>query len=143
MTFNEKELFKEIIKDSEYNINVILGIYMIHFASIISKCFSGTILISAIDKYWLTTDNPVVWDSNNDYSSLINFETEFYLPLNSKYCLYLYHLKSRSNLVGLKNQDFYQCEDTMHELVMNKIIENDFEYMVSPVNLGLGNLNLS
>ena len=140
ITLDDKDLIAKAIEDSDFNNNIILGFFMIHVAQIISKSFSGIILISEENKYWLTTDNPVAWEFNDNFDYLITPDTEFYLPLNDKYCLFLYHKKSKSkNNISFRidqKNDYYHCNTDEQSWIINKIIKNDFEHLVCPVNLG-------
>lgn len=124
----------------EDELNVFAGVLMMHFAEVLIKTFSGKILVSYSNKYWLTSNNPAVWDMNNNYSYLITPDTEFYLPLNPTYCLYLYHPKSTiTNIIKdtfIEGKLYQQCDSKQHDFVINKISNNDFEYLVCPVNLG-------
>lgn len=108
--------FEILIKVSppETRINVIMGLLMNHLVHIF-RHFKKVILKSPNSYGWITSDNPVYVDLQNDDGWLIPIEAEIYFPLSKKYCLFLFNENSKLNFNPLRKLK----ADTVNTLAFN------------------------
>jgi len=148
ITMFEEEESAEIVSitsllkplDIEY-INAIRWLLM----NFLNKVFSSfnMVFISCQNNYWLTSDNPVVINRQNNYNWIIPIESEILLPLSKELCLFMYHDESEFRDNKLRNL----APDRVHDISLDKYEElyeilftYNSEYIIFPHKVNEGKL---
>ncbi|WP_291100922.1 MULTISPECIES: DUF4238 domain-containing protein [unclassified Flavobacterium] len=120
------------ISPPETRVNLITGILMNHLVYVF-RHLKKIILKSPADYGWLTSDNPVYIDLQNDNGWLIPIEAEIYFPLSKKYCLFLFNENSKLNsnpLRKLKTDIVNTIDFNTFDTVAPKIARNLDKYLI-------------
>jgi len=141
--FDEITMFKgadsrvdfEILTEAsppETRINVIMGLLMNHLVYVFRHL--KKVILKSPDSYgWLTSDNPVYIDSQNNDRWLIPIEAEIYFPLSKKHCLFLFNENSKLNsnpLRKLKIDSVNTLDFDTFNTVAIKIARNLDNYLI-------------
>lgn len=149
--FSEKCLFKSLNEQIEEQIcsleecnqfNVIIGYLMNHLVHILLQ-FDYVIFRSIHGIGWMTSDNPVVLDYNDNFSFIIPVESEIYFPLSHEFCLFAYHKNSEINTNPLREfaiNKIHKLEDDLYRRIINKIILNQSDYLIFPTEIDIDEL---
>ncbi|MEP5610683.1 MAG: DUF4238 domain-containing protein [Cyclobacteriaceae bacterium] len=123
--------------DIKYQVNFVMFYVMQFLFKVLSGC-TFVLLQADEDRAWFTTDNPVVFDRQNNYEWTIPPESEFYLPLNPEFCVFAYNPKvdSHNKLRRLTHQSITKLDAKTHKMVADKIAYNQIKYLISPLDLG-------
>lgn len=111
---------------------------MRHFSLILQK-YSYCILKNYDSRGWITSDNPVILDHNDNYNWIIPIEAEIYFPLSKNYCLYMHHLNSldkNNKLRNYPNGVISEITEEIQEAIFEKAHKNANEYVIFPWDLG-------
>ncbi|MEQ9413617.1 MAG: DUF4238 domain-containing protein [Cyclobacteriaceae bacterium] len=121
----------------KFQVNFVM-FYVMQFFLEVLPSFNFVILKDYKDRGWFTTDNPVVFDKNDNHIWTIPLESEFYLPLNPTYCLYVYHPNgtSENKLRKLGHQTINQTNEETHQLINDKISRNLINFLIAPADMG-------
>jgi hypothetical protein len=123
--------------DTKFQVNFVMFYVMQFFLEVMSS-LNFVLLKDYGNRGWFTTDNPVVHDKKGNHEWTIPPESEFYLPLNPTYCLFVYNsnVESENNLRNLEHQSTHVTNADTHQIVNDIIVKNAIKYIISPVNLG-------
>ncbi|WP_295801153.1 DUF4238 domain-containing protein [Mucilaginibacter sp.] len=121
----------------EMQLNTLLGTVTEHLVEVF-RHFNFAVFENSGDIFWATTDNPVVLDKKGNFEWLVSPDSEIYLPLSKRYCLFLYHDEAtdKTNPLRLgKPNKINQLDTVTFEIVQKKIIYNLINFFVIPVAL--------
>lgn len=97
------------------------------------------IIIEDYDNYgWITTDNPVYIDQQNNYNFILPIESEIYLPLSKNFCLFMFNQDSKlkSNpLRELTIKRINKVDFLLFDKVSKIIYSNLYRYLILPLDL--------
>lgn len=123
---------------SDLRLNFAIG-YIMNYLVRILQNFSFVILEAIPEKGWLTSDNPVYIDpqeedkNRNEYLYIIPIESEIYFPLTPDYCLFCFHKKSQKNsnpLRKLLENKVSKVNDETHDQICKFVTGNDSEFFI-------------
>jgi hypothetical protein len=120
----------------EEQVKLIMSVLASHFSHCF-KNFKCVILKSPTvnGRGWPTSDNPVVFDQQNNFNYILPLETEIYLPLSKHYCLFMYHEGSEETtnpLRSLQENLVHKCDASSHDFICWKIRRNIHKFLVFP-----------
>jgi uncharacterized protein DUF4238 len=123
----------------EDQLKVIIGVAANHISRVF-KSFNFVVLEAprTDGRAWPTSDNPVVLDKQNSFGYIIPIESEIYLPLSRKYCLFMFHEASEEKfhpLRRLKENKVHVIDVVSHAYITMKIANNIHQYLVLPYEL--------
>jgi hypothetical protein len=130
---NEEEILKaiEIIKP-EYQLNILFYYLFLHLSCVFTT-FEKVIIEDSNNLGWLTTDNPVFINFNNNNDFIIPITCEIYFPISKNYLAYLYHSKFDSNENQLKNLKTNKISKVGYEIfkeITDKIAFNYDRFLI-------------
>ena len=122
----QTEFLLEIFEPNNH-LNITIGTLMNHLVHVF-RSFKKVVL-KAPDSYsWLTTDNPVIIDKQDNYEWIIPIEAEIYFPLSKKYCLFLFNSNSDKKNNKLRNLKIdkvnlvdYGTFDSINKIIVHNI----------------------
>ncbi len=129
----DKELTKllELIK-IDFQLNFVIGILMNHMVTIFRK-FNYVILKSPDNYNWLTSDNPVYMNKQNNLAWIIPLEAEIYFPLSQDFCLFMFHDSSEiqtNKLRKLKSNKINKIDFESFDEITKKVTTNLKDYLI-------------
>lgn len=116
-----------------------LAIFVMLHISIIFKNYDFCILLDFDKRGWITSDNPVVVDYNDNYQWIIPVEAEIYFPLSRDYCLFMYNPNSSKKTNSLRKYSggmLIEATEEIQEAIYERIRANSDEHIIFPWNLG-------
>jgi hypothetical protein len=87
---------------------------------------------------WMSADDPVCINAQDNYSWIIPLEAEIYLPLSPKYCAFFFHDNSERNdnpLRKLAANKIHPTDETAHFEITQHIIANAHKTLIIPSTL--------
>lgn len=89
------------------------------------------------DRYWITSDQPVVLTNCVNPNSIFSIDTELYFPVSRDYLIFMYHPNSISDnpLRRLKNESFNNCSEEIQEMIYKEIWRNAHELVFFPYEI--------
>lgn len=128
----------------EYQLNLALLYVMEHLVNVM-KHFKTVIIKGAPKKGCLTTDSPVYLDKYENEGSIINQDTEIYMPISKDFCLFMFHENSNfktNPLRKLRINKINLISDVHFEEMTKKYILNYNKYLIfntptEPTKIGL------
>tara|TARA_R110002050_G_scaffold297339_2_gene458598 strand:+ start:149 stop:1000 length:852 start_codon:yes stop_codon:yes gene_type:complete len=116
----------------EVHLNIVIGTLMNHLVFIFKR-FNKVILKCPEDYGWLTTDNPVFIDFQNNDEWVLPIDSEIFFPLTKEYCLFMFNENSELNsnpLRKLNRDKVNKLEFETFENITSKISRNLDEYLI-------------
>jgi uncharacterized protein YutE (UPF0331/DUF86 family) len=116
----------------DYQLNIFIGTVMNHLVHVFRN-FKKVIIRDYQNHGWITTDNPVFIDRQNNYQWLIPIESEIYLPLSKDFCLFMYHPNSElktNSLRNLRTDKVNTISFDKFESISLEIGRNFYEYLI-------------
>jgi hypothetical protein len=139
--FNESELsgIRKVLclLEPEFYLNTLLEHIMIHIVKVFYS-FDCVILKDFGNRGWITSDNPVTIDTQNNYEWVIPVESEIYFPISKDFLLFMFHKQStvKTNpLRNLSSKKLHQCDESTHKLIWDTILNNECRYIVLPTEI--------
>jgi hypothetical protein len=126
------------VLEKEFQLNIAIGFLMNHLVRVF-RTFSFVILKDFDNRGWITSDNPVILDKQNNHSWIVPIEAEIYFPLSKDYCLFMFHTDSEmitNPLRELNGNKIANCDETLHKSIWDRILHNDNEFVIFPVEIG-------
>ncbi|MFA6152877.1 MAG: DUF4238 domain-containing protein [Chitinophagaceae bacterium] len=118
-------------------LNVTIGYMMNHLVHILLQ-FNYVILKEFEGRGWMTSDNPVVLDKNENHSFIIPIEAEIYLPLSRDFCLFMYHSESANKTNPLRQfpvNRISELDDDLYKKIIDLIFKNENEFVIFPYEI--------
>ncbi len=134
MYSNDAEANKKVLShfNGAFELNVFIGTVMNHLVYVL-RHFKKVVIRDYKNHGWITTDNPVYIDRQNNHQWLIPVEAEIYLPLSRDFCLFMYHPNSEINSNPLRNLRIDKVNTVSFETFENisfKVGRNFHEYLI-------------
>lgn len=119
--------------DIKFQVNFVMFSVMEFCIQLLSN-FNFVILKDFDNRGWFTSDNPVVFNNKNNHTWTVPLESEFILPLNPTYCLYIYHPDYNENIYDDCSAN--QINSREHKYISDQISKNAQKYIIFPEDLG-------
>jgi hypothetical protein len=135
-TLPELKQFLDELK-ADLQLNVAIDSLMNHLVHVF-KAFSFIILKDFGNRGWLTSDNPIVIDKQNNHSWIVPVEAEIYFPLSKNFCLFMFHKGSEAQanpLRRLKINKITNIDELTHKIICDRIIQNNSGYLIFPAEI--------
>ncbi len=128
----QTEILLDILKP-ETHLNIVIGTLMNHLIYLFQR-FNKIILKSPKGYAWLTCDNPVYIDfQNNDGNWIMPLESEIYFPLSKEFCLFMFneHSEIKSNpLRNLKKDKVNILDFKTFDEITQRVGRNLDKYLI-------------
>ena len=116
----------------DIQLNIFIGYVMNHLVYVLSK-FKKVIMRDYNNKGWITSDNPVYIDRQNNHQRLVPIEAEIFLPLSKEFCLFMYNPNSTINTNPLRKLRIDKVNTVSFETfeeISYKVARNYYEYLI-------------
>lgn len=117
---------------TDFQLNIFIGTVMNHLVHVFRN-FKKVIIRDYKNHGWITSDNPVYIDRQNNHQWLIPIEAEIYLPLSKDFCLFMYHPNSticHNPLRNLRTDRVNTVNFEIFEDLSFKVGRNFHEYLI-------------
>ncbi len=107
---------------------------MMGFLNKVLACFN-MLFLKFPEQYWLTSDNPVIVDRQENYDWIIPIESEMYIPLSKTICMFMFHKNSQKQnnpLRKLEKDKVHLINEEIFLGIVEKIYLSDAEYLIFP-----------
>lgn len=123
--------------EKDQYISLLQGFITNHIVWVL-RGFKAVILEDFDGRGWMSADDPVCINAQDNYSWIIPIEAEIYLPLSPKYCAFFFHDKSERNdnpLRKLAANKIHQVDEATHFEITQRIIANAHKSLIIPSSL--------
>jgi uncharacterized protein DUF4238 len=128
-------LFLKLIESKTDDIiNRVLLLFTSHILDTVGH-FEISFFKSEEDKFWTTSDNPVIFKNKPEGKILFGRDSEFYFPITPEYLAYFHYPKAnckKNPLRGLKINTIHEADAALHEKLKEETVANAIEYILFP-----------
>jgi Protein of unknown function (DUF4238) len=123
------------IAEGVERLSLVQGLVTNHISKLL-RSFKAVIIRDFGDLNWFTSDNPVHIDFQDNYELIITWDSEIYLPLSPKLCLFLFNETSEKNdnpLRRLPPNRIHDSDFETFQAINTKLIQNGLNDLIIPL----------
>jgi len=118
--------------EKDFELNIFIGTVMNHLVSVFRK-FNKVVIRDYQNHGWITTDNPVFIDRQENFRWLVPIEAEIYFPLSKDFCLFMFHPDSDKNANPLRSRRIEKVNTVNFETfdrISMQLGRNFYKYLI-------------